>query len=217
MEFVFRVSNYDAPELESETAGLLRLWLEARSRQVMPGMWKVTDNLNAYAAKGPGIGKRRYRVYSVILIALGIFALVPGLMEPRIPSLIVTGGYAAVMGLWCLCLRERRPLRPQASCKKAAAELLKALRETDWETLQAEVRVDNAGWTVRTAKGSSQTAYDGLKRVFETERLWLLVYGAEASLLLQKKDLVSGEAGDFLPYLQGKIINQNLPYKGEST
>ena len=217
MEFVFRVSNYNAPELEAETAGLLRQWLEARSREVMPGMWRVTDRLNAHAAKGPGIGKRRYRVYSVILIALGIFALVPGLMEPRIPSLIVTGGYAAVMGLWCLCLRERRPLRPQASCKKAAAELLKALRETDWETLQAEVRFDNAGWTVRTAKGSSQTAYDGLKRVFETERLWLLIYGAEASLLLQKKDLVSGEAGDFLPYLQGKIINQNLPYKGEST
>lgn len=217
MEFVFRVSNYDAPELEFETAGLLRQWLEARSRQVMPGMWKVTDKLNAYAAKGPGIGKRRYRVYSVILIALGIFALVPGLMEPRIPSLIVTGGYAALMGVWCLCLRERRPLQPPASCKKAAAELLKALRETDWETLQAEVRFDNAGWTVRTAKGSSQTAYDGLKRVFETERLWLLIYGAEASLLLQKKDLVSGEAGDFLPYLQGKIINQNLPYKGEST
>ena len=186
MEFVFCPSSYDGPALEAETAELLRRRLEVRSRQVMPGMWKVTDKLNAHAAKGPGIGKRRYRVYGVILIALGIFALVPGLMEPRIPSLIVTGGYAAVMGLWCLCLRERRPLRPQASCKKAAAELLKALRETDWETLQAEVRFDNAGWTVRTAKGSSQTAYDGLKRVFDPERLWLLIFGAEASLLLQK-------------------------------
>lgn len=217
MEFVFRVSNYDVPELEAETAGLLRQWLEARSREVMPGMWRVTDRLNAHAAKDPGIGKRRYRVYGVILIALGIFALVPGLMEPRIPSLIVTGGFAAVMGVWCLCLRERRPLQPPASCKKEAAALLKVRRETDWEALRAEVRFDNAGWMVRTAKDSSQTAYDGLKRVFETERLWLLVYGAEASLLLQKKDLVSGDAGDFLPYLQGKIINQNLPYKGEST
>lgn len=219
MEFIFRLSNYDDPGLEEETAELLRQRLEARSRQVMPGMWKVTDKLNACQTDASITARRRkrYRIYGIFLIALGVFALVPGLMEPRIPSLIVTGGFAALMGLWCLCLRERRPLQPPASCKKAAAELLKALRETDWETLQAEVRFDNAGWTVRTAKGSSQTAYDGLKRVFETERLWLLIYGAEASLLLQKKDLVSGEAGDFLPYLQGKIINQNLPYKGEST
>lgn len=217
MEFVFRVSNYDAPELESETAGLLRQWLEARSRQVMPGMWKVTDKLNAHAAKGPGIGKRRYRVYGVILIALGIFALVPGLMEPRIPSLIVTGGFAALMGVWCLCLRERRPLQPPASCRREAAALLKARRETDWDALRAEVRFDEAGWFVKTAEGESRTAYEDLRSVFETERLWLLVGGTEQALLLQKKDLVSGEAGDFLPYLQGKIINQSLPHKGEST
>ncbi|WP_297872041.1 YcxB family protein [uncultured Oscillibacter sp.] len=217
MEFVFRVSNYDAPELEFETAELLRRRLEARSRQVMPGMWKVTDKLNAHAAKGPGIGKRRYRVYGVILIALGIFALVPGLMEPRIPSLIVTGGFAALMGVWCLCLRERRPLQPPASCRREAAALLKARRETDWDALRAEVRFDEAGWFVKTAEGESRTAYEDLRSVFETERLWLLVGGTEQALLLQKKDLVSGEAGDFLPYLQGKIINQSLPHKGEST
>ena len=209
MEFVFRVSNYDAPELESETAELLRRRLEARSRQVMPGLWKVTDKLNAHAAKGPGRRtRRRYKVYGVILIALGVFALVPGLMEPRIPSLIVTGGFAALMGVWCLCLRERRPLQPPASCRREAAALLKARRETDWDALRAEVRFDEAGWFVKTAEGESRTAYEDLRSV---------VGGTEQALLLQKKDLVSGEAGDFLPYLQGKIINQSLPHKGEST
>lgn len=217
MEFVFRPSSYDGPALEAETAELLRRRLEARSRQVMPGMWKVTDKLNAHAAKGPGIGKRRYRVYGVILIALGIFALVPGLMEPRIPSLIVTGTLAIVWGIWSVSLQERKPLRPPASCRREAAALLKARRETDWDALRAEVRFDEAGWFVKTAEGESRTAYEDLRSVFETERLWLLVGGTEQALLLQKKDLVSGEAGDFLPYLQGKIINQNLPYKGEST
>lgn len=217
MEFVFRPSSYDCPALEAETAELLRRRLEARSRQAAPGVWRVTDKLNAHAAKGPGIGKRRYRVYGVILIALGIFALVPGLMEPRIPSLIVTGGFAALMGVWCLCLRERRPLQPPASCRREAAALLKARRETDWDALRAEVRFDEAGWFVKTAEGESRTAYEDLRSVFETERLWLLVGGTEQALLLQKKDLVSGEAGDFLPYLQGKIINQSLPHKGEST
>lgn len=215
MEFRFQISAYDAPALEAETAELLRRRLEAYSRRAVPGMWKVTDTLNARAAKGPGIGKRRCRVYGVILIALGMFALVPGLMEPRIPSLILAGGFALAAGVWSLCLRERRPLRPPASCKKEAAELLKSRRETNWEALRAEVRFDETGWTAATAEGESRTPYENLRNVFETERLWLLVDEKNQALLLQKKDLLSGEAGDFLPYLQGKIIDRNLSYEGE--
>ena len=217
MKFVFRVTDYDDSALDSEAAELLRQRLEAKSREAAPGMWKVTDRLNARAAKGPGRKtRRRYRVYGVILIALGVFALVPGLMEPRIPSLITAGAFAIAWGVWSVSLREKKPLQPPASCKKEAAALLKARRETDWETLRAEVRFDEAGWSVKTAEGSSQTAYNELRGVFETERLWLLVSEKDMALLLQKKDLIAGEAEDFLPYLQGKIINQNLPYEGES-
>lgn len=206
MEFVFRITDYGDPALEAEAAELLRRRLEARSREVMPGMWRVTDRLNTRAAKGFGREKRRrYRVYGVCLLVLGVLALIPGWMEPRIPSLIAAGGFAAAVGLWCLCLRERKPLRPPASCKKEAAELLKVYRERDWKVLQAEVRFDGTGWAVKTAEGSSQTAYDGLRGVFETEGLWLLACGGEKALLLQKRNLVSGEAGDFLPYLQGKM------------
>lgn len=218
MEFLFRLSNYDGPALETETVELLCQRLEARSRQVMPRMWRVTDRLNAHAAKGSGIGKRRCRVYGVILIALGIFALVPGLMEPRIPSLIGAGSFAVLAGGLEFCLAGvKRPLAPPAPCRREAAELLKLCRETDWDALRAEVRFDEAGWSVKTAEGESRTAYDHLRSVFETERLWLLVDKKDQALLLQKKDLVSGEAGDLLPYLQGKIINQNLSHKGEST
>lgn len=206
MEFLFRLSNYDDPALETETAELLRQRLEARSRQVMPGMWKVTDKMNAHASEGREKRRKRYRIYGVVLLALGVFALVPGLMEPRVPSLIFSGGFAAVMGLWCLCFRERSSLQPPASCKKEAAALLKVRRETDWETLRAEVRFDEAGWSVHTAEDSSRTAYDQLWGVFETERLWLLAYEKNMALLLQKKDLVSGAAGEFAPCLRGKII-----------
>ncbi len=206
MEFVFRITDYEDSALEAETAELLRRRLEARSRNVMPGIWRVTDRLNACAAKGPGREeRRRYWVCGVILIVLGVFALVPGWMEPRTPSLIAAGGFAAAMGLWCLCLRERKPLRPPASCKKEAAELLKTYRERDWKALRAEVRFDGTGWSFKTAEGGGQITCDDLRGVFETERLWLLVYGAEKALLLQKRDLVSGEAGEFLPYLQGKM------------
>ena len=216
VEFDFQITDYDDPALDTETAELLLRRLEAKSREVTPGMWKVTDCLNAHTAWGPGRERRRYRVYGVPLTVLGIFALVPGLMDPRIPSLIVAGGLAVFCGVWSLCLRERRPLAPPVSCQKEAAELLRTRREVDWVALQAEVRFDGTGWSVTTAEGSGRTTYEKLRNAFETERLWLLVDEENQALLLQKKDLVSGEVGDFLPYLQGKIINFNSPYEGES-
>ena len=208
MEFVFQISAYNDPVLGAEAAELLHQRLEARSREVMPGMWKVTDRLNAYTAKDPGREKRRrrYRLYGGFLIALGVFALVPGLMEPRVPSLIAAGGFAGVMGIWCLCLRERKPLAPPAACKREAAELLRVRRETDWEALRAEVRFDGDGWSVKTAEGGSQTTYDKLRSVFETKRLWLLIDETDMALLLQKKDLIAGTAEEFLPYLQARIV-----------
>ena len=75
MEFVFRISRYDDPSLEEETTRLLARRLEIRSREAIPGLWKAIDNLNAYAAKGPGRETRRvrYRVYGVLLTSMGIF------------------------------------------------------------------------------------------------------------------------------------------------
>ena len=205
MEFIFHVSNYDSPELETETVELLRQRLEARSRQAAPGVWRVTDRLNAHAAKGPGRRTRqRYKVYGVILIALGVFALVPGLVEPRIPGLIVTGTLAIVWGIWSVSLQERKPLRPPASCRREAAELLGGRRAVDWSEASVKVCFDEEGMTVSAGEGREAVPYGDMTGLFETERLWLLVYGKDRALLLQKKDLVSGTAEDFLPHLQGK-------------
>ena len=54
MEFIFRLSGYDDPSLDEETVRLLSKRLEARSREEVPGLWKVIDGLNAYAAKDSG-------------------------------------------------------------------------------------------------------------------------------------------------------------------
>ena len=218
MEFVFRITDYSDPALDAETAELLRQRLEARSREAMPGMWQVTDRLEAWATPAVKGRRRRYALQGAALIALGVFAVVPGLMEPRVPSLILTGSLSILAGLLTICgAKVKSPPEPPASCRREAAKLLKFPGETDWEALQAQVRFDETGRTVKTAEGESRTGYGQLRGVFESERLWLLVCGGERALLLQKKDLVSGEAGSFLPYLQGKIINSNLPYEGEST
>ena len=210
MEFVFRLSNYDASDLKEETARLLQQRVEAHSRQTLPKVWKVTDKLNSGQKASPETQARRRklrRVYGIFLLLLGVIALVPGLMEPRIPSLIGAGAGALVVGLAELWLsRERKPPAPPLYCRQMAEELLAGRQAVDWSSVRGEVRFDESGITLSTGKERETASYQELIGVFETERLWLVIDEKNTALLLQKKDLVSGEAEAFLPYLQGKII-----------
>ena len=210
MEFVFRLSNYDASDLKQETARLLQQRVEAHSRQTLPKVWKVTDKLNSRKKASPeALARRRRlrRIYGVFLLILGVIALVPGLMKPRIPSLIGAGAGAVVVGLAELWLSvERKPSAPPLYCRQMAEELLAGRQAVDWSKVRGEVRFDDSGAALMTGETQELADYQELTGVFETERLWLVVDEKSMALLLQKKDLVSGEADAFLPYLQGKII-----------
>ena len=196
--FLFQISNYEDPSLDDETAELLRQRLEAHSRSALPGMWKVTDRMNTYAGKGPGWNKRqgRYRVYGVILIALGVFVLVPGLAEPRNLALIFAGAAAIIAGLLALLLA-RKGKTAAASCKKEAEKLLQGRRAIDWRNAEVKVAFDEAGMTISSGEKQETVPYGQISEVFESEHLWLLLYSGEKALLLQKKDLVSGKAASF--------------------
>lgn len=214
MEFIFRLSSYDAPALEEETAQLLAQRLEERSREAVPGIWAATDRLNAYAAKGPGREKRRtrYRIYGVILIALGVFVLVPGLAEPRMPALIGAGAVGIVAGILEFCLtRKKQATALPAVCRREAARLLEQRRSMGGSLLEnrAEVRFDGGGLSLCTGEESKTVAYGEITGIFASERLWLLLYGDERALLLQKKDLVVGDAAEFGPYLRRNITQQS--------
>jgi hypothetical protein len=210
--FLFQISSYEQPALDREAEELLRQRLEAHSRRTVPGMWKVTDRVNAHAAKGPGReGRRgRYRVYGVLLIALGVFVLVPGLLEPRTPALIWAGGFAIFAGVLEFCLVRRRsaPNIP-AACKKEARLLLAGRRAIDWANNPAQVRFDETGMTVCSGETEQMIPYDKLKSAFETEHLWLLVDQEEQAFLLQRRDLISGEADKFFPYILRKLAAES--------
>lgn len=210
MEFVFRLSNYDASGLKEETARILQQRVEAHSRQTLPKVWKMTDKLNSRKKATPEEQARHRklrRVYGIFLLLLSVIALVPGLMEPRIPSLIGAGAGALVVALAELWLsRERKPPAPPLYCRQMAEKLLAGRQAVDWNSVRGEVRFDESGITLSTGKERETASYQELTGVFETERLWLVIDEKNTALLLQKKDLVSGEAETFLPYLQGKII-----------
>ena len=214
MEFIFRVTPYDGPGLDGETAELLRQRLEARSRRVMPGMWKATDKLNAREkVSGQALEKRRrrYRVWGSLMLAVGAFALVTGLMEPKAPSLIGAGVFSVFCGLFEFRLARAKTPGPPAPCRKEAQKLLAGRRAVDWDRNPAEVRFDDTGLTVSAGENRETVSLGEITGAFETEHLWLVVYSGERALLLQRKDLVSGAAAAFLPYLQGKIAEGRTP------
>jgi len=204
--FLFQISNYDDPALDMEVPKLFQQRLENHSRHVVPLMWKVTDKLNAHAAKGTNQnGQRvRHRIFGVLLVALGVFALVPGLMEPRIHSLILAGAFAIIVGLLKLC--QRKPLTIPASCQKEAQEFLAGRRATDWSKAIIKICFDENGMTVSDEKKQEIVPYEKMTGLFETENLWLLTYADEKGLLLQKGDLISGEISGFSSFLHCKIV-----------
>lgn len=218
--FLFQISDYDDPVLDTEAPKLLHQRLEEYSRRTVPGMWKVTDRLNAHAANGPGRETRRtrYRVYGVFLLALGVFALIPGLMEPRMPALIGAGALAIISGILEFCLaRKRKPRAVPKACRKEAEELLSGRRAVDWSKIQMKVCFDENSMTVSDGKKQEIVPYDKMTGIFETDHLWLVVYDGEKALLLQKKDLLEGPADEFRLYLLHKILQKTTIGSWEGT
>lgn len=209
--FRFQISNYDAPALEAETAELLSQRREKASRQNFPGLWKLTDHFYARAAKGPGRESRRkaYHAYGYFLLALGAFAIMLGLMEPGIPALVAAGVFAVACGIleFLLVCRWRPPRVPWiASCRKEARALLDGKQAYDWAASGAAVTFDEDGMAISTGEDRlAFVSFDRLRDVFETERLFLVIFDDNNAIQLQKKDMVEGEAAELAPFLRRLI------------
>ena len=209
--YLFQISNYDDPAVDRETAELLHRHLEAESRRRCPAMWNAIDRIRTHAAKGPKGPARekrkvRYRIYGLFLLALGLLTLILGLMPPKTTDVIIAGAAAIIAGLLEFALvRRRTPPRIPASCKKEARKALELRRTVDWEKLKTTIRFEDAGITICAEENEEHLSYTRIKSAFESLHLWLVVCDDECALLLQKKDLRSGNADSFLSDIISKM------------
>ena len=85
-------------ELEEELAAAIEKRMEIFSRASLPGMWKKTDAMNRYAARGSGRKGVLRKILPWVLILAGLFLLIPGLMEPKELRMPLIAGAFCVIG-----------------------------------------------------------------------------------------------------------------------
>lgn len=196
MEFVFEISEYDK-NLTSQVAKGVRLCAEERSREVMPGVWELTDRINA-ANKGkkrrPGA---RHIIYGVLLLGMGVFLLVPGLFaSPRHWDWAAAGAFGVLIGLLSLSgVLAGNSLN--ARCVKDAQNLLKRLKGA-------------VGMTVRLTANTMEapgvsTPYENFRWVMETKDAFLFVQNDQMTVL-QKKDIKRGSPEELRAFLEKKKL-----------
>ena len=199
MDLEFQISPYSDPSFVQQVSCALRKRTESISREKYPKLWKITDRSNSGKVPEPVLKKRRfrYRIYGILLIIMGVFLLVPGLMEPRELAVPLAAGILGVLigafALWNSKANKQRTKR----FDRAAAKLLKGLESPP------PVRVQFTQDGMKIA--DQQTVpYPDLDFVYETKDLFLLTWNEQVTIL-QKKDMVTGSAEQFMQFLQDRL------------
>ena len=137
-------------ELEEELAAAIEKRTEIFSRASLPGMWKKTDALNRYAARGSRRKGILRKVLPWVLILAGLFLAIPGVMEPKeLRTPLIAGAFFMLLGISSL-LRQR-PARRKGSFRRAAAGMLQ--NTSGLAEASVQVVFDDEGMKVITLTG----------------------------------------------------------------
>ena len=197
-EFVFVPSGY-AMDLEGELAKALQARTEMISHRRNPRLWKLSDQMQSFAASGPQQKELRQRrvigyVLTAVLFTAAAALLVLGFTEPRDRRMIAIGGVCLL-----LALSRVLPLVTTGSSitryAKAAHQHLTSLRAADLSQ-KPTVRFTEDKMRIQSNLGGKDYDYDTMEAFVETPRLFVLTHSGAATVL-QKQDLVLGTPEDF--------------------
>lgn len=197
--FIFSMKSYDADALSSQVAWMLNKRTELASRKRMPGLWKLTDKLNA-APRAPEAElkrrKERQRRWGGLFLVMGIFLFVPGVMKPQeLPGPLIAGFLAIVLGMIYL----RRGDRKKNSYEKKAKQLLEKMNAS-MEGQKLRLIFYDAELVVCGAGEDKKISYANVECGLETKDLYGVIYDNQI-VLLQKKELLLGNAEDLTKVL----------------
>lgn len=200
--FIFSMKAYDADALVSQVAWMLEKQTELASRKKLPGLWKITDKLNAVPRSSEAERKRRQesrRRWGGLLLVMGIFLFVPGIMKPQeLPVPLIAGFLAIVLGVLYL----RRGDKKKNSYEKKAKNLLDRMN-LSMKNRKLRLTFCDTELTISGEGEEQRIAYSSMECALETADMFGLVYENQI-VLLQKKELLLGTEEEFAKQLEGR-------------
>lgn len=201
--FIFSMKPYDVDTLFPQVARMLQKRVELASRKKLPGLWKVTDKLNTVPRAPEAEQKRRQesrRRWGGLLLVMGIFLFVPGIMKPQeLPVPLVAGFLAIVLGVLYL----RKDDRKKNSYEKKAKQLLEN-RNVSMENQKLRLVFGDTELALSGAGEDKKISYTGIECALETADLFGLIYENQL-VLLQKKELLLGTVEEFAKQLEEDV------------
>ena len=203
MEFVFVISKYNNVSFLPQVSKALEKRTELVSRNKLPQMWKYIDKMNSRGKASEEVQKKRrsrYKMYGVLLLLLGLFLLIPSLMEPEEMSIpLLFGTFAVGMGVLYLWYGIKSRKEKLTSFDKAAKQLFNEYNNLP--TVNATFTNDKVQLT-----GNTVIAYSEIEAFFITEDLFIIIWN-ERITVLQKKDLLSSNVEEFVDFITLKSNN----------
>ena len=197
----FQITPYDTTALLPQISEALEKRTELISRDRYPGLWENIDKLNAIS-KERRRSSFRTKIMGIICLVLGIFLLIPGLMEPQellVP--LLAGAFATVVGI--LYLYSSR--KSKRNSFDNSAKLLLAGKDTISTKQSAVVSFSETGMEIRAdGKDSQPIPYHDFESMTETKDLFLFVHDTRITVL-QKKDLASKTIDDFRHFISKNV------------
>ena len=256
--FSFQITPLDPSGSRRQVSRALEQRTDRLSRQTYPRLWRLADRLNRVPKAPDHVLRRRRKLHAVLGLVnwlLGLFLLLPGLMDPAaltVPLLVggVCFGLASgvlwrylrrvlwmldiplgivlclggvcdpaelgrflPLGVLCVILGAaalRSVRKPRTSAFDRAADQLLRRDQTRLEG----VRVDfsDRGMTIRREDGDGAARtfpYSEFEQILETRDL-LLPICDDSVMILQKKDLLTGDAARLREFLSRNVAYTSL-------
>lgn len=201
--YIFSMKPYDADTLTAQVAWMLEKRTELASRKTLPGLWKITDKLNAVPRAPEAELKHRAerrRRWGGLFLVMGIFLFVPGVMKPQeLPGPLVAGFLAIVLGVLYL----RKGDRKKNSYVKKAKQLLDKMNSS-MENQKLRVIFHDTEFVLSGIGEDKRISYVEMECILETGDLFGMIYKNQM-VLLQKRELLLGTVEGFGEYLKKKV------------
>ena len=196
MEFIFKPEKL-TDDLSYQISECIAKRAENFSRAKYPGMWKKVDDLNERRMPEDVLRRRKIRqvIYGILLIGMGIFLFVPGLMKPKELTVpLIVGAFAIINGIFAVLPRRTDAEKYKRKAKKLLSAINSSVKSGDTVIFNEEAVFEN---------GALIMEYQNLEPLVESRSIWLVCDGVKV-MVLRKNDLVSGSPEDFSAFINEK-------------